>query len=404
MPSTFFTRLIFAALYFCFSGLYAIAAETAPNADFDQSVEQNQKHWGVPGLFISIVKDDEVIMAKGYGVRKAGNPELVDEETLFSIGSTSKAFAAAAVAVLVHDGAVSWDDPVREHLPWFETYNPYVQEQFTIRDMLSGTLGVNYADENKLRSSVQDSRDILDRGKTIAPRAPFRSGFVYSNNMFIASGLLVEKVSGKTWSDFAKERLWEPLGMKSTNANSKDAWATGNAASGHIGGSGSPPISRPFKYCDEICVPSGGVNSNAVDIAQWLRFQLGSGSFEKLQILGLDVFNEMHRPQSIMRPVDGALGVYTPFPTQDLERWGVSSPAYGFGWGLFHYRGRRILWHSGGANNMTSIAILAPEESLGVFVSANRLRTRLPQILALEVLDEYLGGRVEDWSEHFKKE
>ncbi|MEM9898875.1 MAG: serine hydrolase domain-containing protein [Pseudomonadota bacterium] len=394
--------LIVSVFILCLFFVFEAAAQPSLSPDFDEIVEQGRDEWGVPGLFVSIVKDDEVVLAKGYGVRRAGRSEKVDERTLFSIGSTSKAFAAATVAVLVDDGAMGWDDPVRQHMSWFELYDPIITEQFTIRDMLSGTLGASFADENKLRPSSLDSRDILDKGKAIAPRASFRSGFVYSNNMFIASGLLVEEVSGTTWEEFAKERLWDPLGMASTNASDELALASGNAAFGHTGALGSPPEAQPFKYCDDVCVPSGGVNSNAADIARWLRLQLADGTIDNRQIIGSDAFKSMHRPQSIMRPVEDALSVYTPFPNKDLERWGVSSPAYGFGWGMFDYREQRVLWHSGGANNTSSIAILVPGKNLGIFISANRLRTRLPQILALGVLDDYLGGRVEDWAQHFE--
>ncbi|MEM9421783.1 MAG: serine hydrolase domain-containing protein, partial [Pseudomonadota bacterium] len=198
-----FVKPVFVALHLFLVCLLGGTVLAAPGADFDKNVEEARERWGVPGLFVSIVKDDDIVRARGYGVRKAGEPDKVDENTLFSIGSTSKAFAAAAVAVLVDDGAIGWDDTVRQYMPWFELYDPEVQEQFTVRDMLSGTLGVNYVEENLLRPSSADSRDILDKAKAIAPSAPYRSGFVYSNNMFIASGLLVEEVSGKSWYVFA---------------------------------------------------------------------------------------------------------------------------------------------------------------------------------------------------------
>ncbi|MEM1114246.1 MAG: serine hydrolase domain-containing protein [Pseudomonadota bacterium] len=373
-------------------------------AEFDRYMVDTMAEWRVPGMLVSVVKDDAVVMTRGFGLRRFGEPEEVDADTLFSIGSTSKAFAAATVAVLVSDGLIDWDDRVSQYLPWLELYDPEVTAQFTVRDMLSGTLGAFYADENKLRSKVKDSREILDRGKYIEPRAPFRSGFIYTNNMFIASGELVEAVSGKTWPDFARERLWLPLGMTSTGASAEAAWASGNAASGHVKALfSSKPKPTPYSYCDEICVPSGGVNTNAKDVANWLRFQLGDGSFAGKGLIAPEPFAEMHRPQSLMHLLDddSAFGIYTPFPTRDAERWGFASPAYGFGWGLFEYRGQQALWHSGGANNTSSVAILVPELSLGIFVSANRSTSDITKIVSLHLLDAYLGGNEVNWSEKF---
>ncbi|MEM0955477.1 MAG: serine hydrolase domain-containing protein [Pseudomonadota bacterium] len=377
------------------------AADGHPLANLDAHAEQSLRFWKAPGMMVSVVKDDAVVQAKGYGVRRLGAPDRVDERTLFSIGSTSKAFAAATVAVLVGDGEVAWTDPVRQYLPWLQVYDEYVARQLTVRDMLSGTLGTWYNDENRLRRYAKDSRDILERGKAIKPKASFRSGFVYTNNMFIASGMLVEEVAGTSWNDFARERLWRPLGMASTTASADEAWASGNAAQGHRGKFNKLPKPQPYEYCDEVCVPSGGVNTNAVDIAQWLRFQLGDGSFAGQTIIESTAFAEMHRPQSIMRPVEKASGVYVPFPSTDLDRWGVSRAAYGFGWGMFDYKGKTILWHSGGANYTASYVLLVPEDALGIFVSTNRYEAKNSVSMAMHILDAYLGGEQTDWNQAF---
>ena len=396
-------RLAFLAVCF-FGTAFAAAADHDPLAGFDAYAERSLAFWKAPGMMVSVVKDDAAVLTRGYGVKRLGASDAVDERTMFSIGSTSKAFAAATVAVLVGDGEVEWHDPVRQYLPWLQVYDENVARQLTVRDMLSGTLGTNYADENRLRRYAKDSRDILDRGKAIRPRASFRSGFIYSNNMFIASGLVVEEVADTTWDSFARERLWTPLGMASTTASAERAWASGNAAQGHKGRFDKAPKPQPYEYCDEVCVPSGGVNSNAVDIAQWLRFQLGDGSFDGREVIAPSAFAEMHRPQTIMRPVEKASGVYVPFPTTDLERWGVTRAAYGFGWGMFDYKDKTILWHSGGANHTASYAILVPDEALGIFISTNRYEAKNSAATALHLLDAYLGGEQTNWNEAFYSE
>ncbi|MEM6415930.1 MAG: serine hydrolase domain-containing protein [Pseudomonadota bacterium] len=388
--------LVWLFVYFHFS-----FASADPLQDIDPFIESSLEEWVVPGAFVSIVKDDKVLLAKGYGVKNSKTKKPVDENTLFSIGSTSKAFAAATIAILVSDGVLSWDDRVRKYVPWLKLYDESVAEQLTIRDMLSGTVGTFWSDENELRALSSDARDILNRAQKLEPRAPFRSGFLYSNNMFILTGELVEAVTGKTWEKFAENRLWRPLGMGRTTASAKEAWATGNAAQGHIFkvfGDGVKPTR--YKYCDAVCVPSGGVNTSASDVTQWLRFQLGRGTIDGNEIIPEAIFMEMHQPQTKMRRIEGIKSVYVPFPNQDLDRWGAKNAAYGFGWVMFDYNDERILWHDGGANDCAGNVFLVPEKQIAIFINTNRV-SKMQAAMGLTILDKFLGVTTNDWYEEY---
>lgn len=369
------------------------------DADLDRAL----RDWHTPGMTVAVVKNDRVVLAKGYGLRRQGSSARVDERTLFALGSTSKAFAAASVAMLVSDHAVNWDDRVRMFLPWFEVYDPRVSAEITLRDLLAHRVGTRYDDENKLRAASSDARDQLERSRALKPVVAFRSGYAYSNNMFIASGLVVAAVSGKTWATFARERLWEPLGMRDTGADLIAARNNRNAASPHAIASSGEPHAIAWEYPDAVGVPSGGINSNAGDMAQWLRFQLGEGSIDGKALISRDAFKAMHTPQTVIANPSGEPDIQSQFPDSVRATAGMRTWAYGMGWYVTQYRGRRFLYHSGTVEGFRAAAGLMPDEGVAVYVGVNRT-SRLPMAVMLRLLDEYLPtGETTDWSAEFLK-
>ncbi|WP_407353751.1 serine hydrolase domain-containing protein [Luteimonas sp. R10] len=363
----------------------------------DAYLEQALRDWQTPGMTIAVVQCDKPVLTKGYGVRKQGAPERVDEHTLFALGSTSKAFAAATVALLVDDGALNWDDKVQRFLPWLEVYDPWVARELNVRDLLTQRLGTSYRDENLLRKGSKNARDQLMRSRDLAPVSPFRAGYVYSNNMFIASGELVAAVSGQPWTEFARERLWQPLGMSHTGADSKVARAQPNAASPHAGRPGGPAAPIAWDYPDAVAVPSGGVNSNAVDVAQWLRFQLSEGAIGDRRLIDRGVFRQMHAPQTAIPDPGAAPDVQTQFPDAARNAGRMRFWSYGMGWYVTEYRGRTLVYHSGTIDGFRTGIGLLPEEGLAVYVNVNRV-SRLPMALMLRLFDQYLGETDADWS------
>lgn len=389
------------ALLHAASALAASPISRDPLDGLDAYLNQALEDWHTPGLALAIVKGDDVVLTKGYGVRRRGAHDRVNDETLFALGSTSKAFAAASVALLVHDGRLQWEDKVKGYLPWFELYDPWVTHAVTVRDLLTHRVGTSYTDEERLRAVSRDARDLLERGRWIELAAPFRSDYVYSNNMMTAAGQVVAAVAGRSWPAFARERIWAPLHMDRTGADALIARKDANAASPHVGAFGEDPQSRIWTY-PEAAVPSGGINSTARDMAQWLRLQLGEGSIDGRELVAREIFRQMHTPQTVIR-----------FPQRDAAQFparvqammgGTGFWAYGMGWYITEYRGRKMVWHSGTIDGFRAGVALLPEVKLAVFIGVNRTPSILPFAVMLRVFDAYLGEASEDWSRVFREE
>ncbi|MEM6415446.1 MAG: serine hydrolase domain-containing protein [Pseudomonadota bacterium] len=394
---------MFVALLLCVTFCQSVVA--GQEIDFetlDPYFEKTLEKWQTPGMTLAIVQGKKTLATKGYGVRKLGTEDPVDGQTMFALGSTSKAFAAATVAALVDRGDISFDDHVRQYLPWFEIYDPALSDRVNIRDLLTHRIGTSVKNENPLRPISKNARDHLMRSsKLVKPVAAFRDRYVYSNNMFIASGLLVAAVSGETWPDFAKETLWTPLKMVSTNANVVAARSRSNAASPHAIDDDGALKSFQWNYPDAVAVPSGGVNSNAVDMANWLKFQLAEGSAEGKQLISEAVFNQMHAQQTAVADPSAASDIDSQFPGPIRDRGNMRFWSYGMGWYVTEYRGRKLIYHSGSIDGFRAGVALLPEENLGIYVGVNR-RSRLPFPIILSVFDSMLEiSPKTDWSKEY---
>ena len=297
------TRLIVllaVALTFAATGFAQLPASLN---GFEAYAEKAMKDWEVPGMAIAIVKDDKIVFAKGFGVRKVGETTPVDERTIFAIGSSSKAFTAAALATLVDEGKIKWDDRVTKYLPDFETYDPYVTRELTIRDLLTHRSGLERGD--MLWYGTENSRDeILRRTRYIKPTWSLRSNFGYQNLMYLAAGQVVAKVTGSSWDDIVAQKIFTPLGMASSSTSIRTFKNGDNVANPH-GKIDDKVQAIAWRNIDNIA-PAGSINSNVVDMAQWLRLQMGKGTYETKKVFSAATSNEMHMPQTVMR-LEGAL-------------------------------------------------------------------------------------------------
>lgn len=379
------TRIhLFYLLVILIFGGYA-SAQPAQLAGFDEYAEKARRDWEVPGMAIAIVKDDKVVFAKGYGVRKIGENTPVDEKTLFAIGSSSKAFTAAALAILVDEGKVKWDDRVSKYLPDFETYDPYVTRELTIRDLLTHRSGLERGDY--LWYGTDNSREeILRRTRFIKPSWSLRSTFGYQNLMYLAAGQVVEKVTGKTWDAFVAERIFAPLGMTDSNTSVTAFKNGGNVSTPHAEVD-AKNVAVPWRKIDNIA-PAGSINSSVTDIAQWIRLQLGQGTIDGKKIFSAATAKEMHTPQTVIR-LEGAQGLTYP------EAHFLN---YGMGWFLSDYKGRKVVEHGGAIDGMRAEVALVPEEKLGVVVLTNRGGSVVSMPLLYRVIDAYTGAPQKDWS------
>jgi len=352
----------------------------------DAYVSKARDDWQVPGVAIAVVKDDRLVFAKGYGLRELGKPEPVDENTLFAIASNTKAFTAAALAVLVDEQKLSWDDRVQTYLPYFELYDPYVSHDFRIRDLLCHRSGIQTFGGDLIWYGTPYSREeVVRRARFLKQAFPFRSGYGYSNIMFIAAGEVVAKVTAESWEDFIRERFLVPLGMKRTLLSVKELAGKENVATPHAEPEGQL---RTFPWRDwNNTVPAGGIVSSVSDLAQWLRLQLGRGTLD-----GKQVFSE--RQSRVM---------WTPHVSfVSSRRSEERNPharlsGYGLGWQLSVYRGMLMAQHGGAYDGMVSQIALIPEKQLGAVVLTNST-TGLASALAYKALDVSLGMDDVDWS------
>ncbi len=363
--------------------------QEAPLNGFDDYVNKALRDWEVPGLAIAIIKDDRIVLAKGYGVRKLGDPTPVNERTLFAIGSSSKAFTAAAIAMLVDEGKLKWDDPVTKYLPDLVLYDPYVTRELTVRDLLSHRSGLERGDF-LWYGTEYDRDEILRRARYLKPTWSLRSTFGYQNLMFLAAGQLVARVNGKSWDEFIRQRIFMPLGMTASNTSIKDLKNSDNVASPHAKIEDKIEV-IPWRNIDNIA-PAGSINSNVVDMAQWVRLQLAQGEYQKQRLLSSGTAKEMQTSQTVIR-------AEPPFSLLYPEAHFLN---YGLGWFLQDYRGEFVAMHTGSIDGMVAIVGLLPAHDVGVVVLANRDHAELRHAIMWRVFDAYLGVPERDWSSEMR--
>jgi CubicO group peptidase (beta-lactamase class C family) len=382
-------RLLVLLLLVLASSQY-VRAQEAPSKDFDDYINKALKDWDVPGLAIAIVKNDQIVFAKGYGVRKFGEAAAVDEKTLFAIGSSSKAFTSASIAMLVDEGKLKLDDPATKYLPGFQLFDPYASRELTVRDLLCHRSGLERGDF--LWYGTSYSRDeILRRVRYLKPTWSFRSMFGYQNIMYLAAGQIVAGVSGKSWDDFVRDRIFKPLGMTSSNTSIDELKNANDVATPHAKIDGKVEV-IPWRKIDNIA-PAGAINSNVVDMAQWVRLQLGEGSYKGQRLISSGGAKEMHTAQTVIRLE----------PPWTLFYSDAHFLNYGLGWFLHDHRGRKVVEHGGNIDGMSALVAMIPEEKLGLVILTNMNGTPLTSAIASRVYDLYLGVQPRDYSAELLK-
>ncbi len=356
-----------------------------PYPGLDAYVNAALKTWKVPGLGLAIVRNDSLIYAKGYGVREIGKPQPVDERTIFAIGSSSKAFTAAAVEMLVDEKKVALDVPAATYLPGFQLYDPYATRELTVRDLLTHRSGLARG-ELAWYGSGFDRDEIVRRVRFLQPTWSFRSQFGYQNIMYIAAGQVVAHASGLSWDDFIQRRIFEPLGMKASTTTIRAIAGQSDLAMPHA--EVNDTVRAVAWRNIDNAGPAGSINSNVVDMAQWVRLQLGGGAFGGKQLISKRMVDESHQPQTIIR-VDSAARSLNP---------DTHFQSYGFGWFLQDYRGREVWHHGGNVDGFTALVAMLPEERTGIVILTNMNGTGLPSALMNKLWDLQLKAPARDWS------
>ena len=370
-------------------------AQSGPPADLDAYVAHDMKTFDVPGIALAIVKDGQVVLAKGYGVRKLGDAAPVDEDTLFGIGSNTKAFTAAALATLVDEGKISWDDKVYERLRGFQMYDPYVSHEMTIRDLLTHRSGMGLGEGDLLfwPHTTYTREDIIYRLRFMKPASSFRSHYAYDNLMYIAAGQIIPAVTGKSWEEYIREKILQPLGMKTTNLSTTAFRPGDDYAWPHSKVDGKLQT-IPFQDLDNAG-PAGAINSSVAEMAKWIMLQLNHGKFpgREERLFSEAQSHEMWTAQTL-----------TPISTEDspLAALRPKFSAYALGWGIRDYHGRRLVGHSGGVSGFVTRVLLVPEENLGMVILTNAEEGGAFESIVYHVLDSYFGLQPTEWTTSFK--
>ncbi|HEX5870424.1 MAG TPA: serine hydrolase domain-containing protein, partial [Longimicrobium sp.] len=361
-------------------------AQQGPLDGLAAYVEQGMRDWNAPGLALAVVKDDSVVFARGCGTRTLGRHEPVDEHTSFAIASTTKAFTATTLAMLVDEGKVRWDDPVSMHVPAFQLADPGLSGELTVRDLLTHRTGLPNSDF-LWYASGSSSEEILRRMRFLRPFASPRSRYQYNNNAYMVAGQVVQAASGMPWGEFVRRRILEPLGMQETLTGFTGLDSRGNVATPHAKVDGAI---RPIRYLNfDNIGPAGAMNSSVHDVAKWIRFQLAGGTWNGARLLSDAQHREMLSPQFIIPPA-----LY--YPAARLAD--PNFTAYGLGWFMQDYRGRKLTMHTGSIDGMTALVAMVPEEKLGLVVLINLDHAELRHALMYRIIDAYLGGPARDWS------
>ena len=353
-------------------------------AEIDTYAQKVMADWKQPGMAIAIVKDDKVVFAKGYGTRELGKVAPVDADTVFAIASNSKAFTTAALAMLVDEKKIAWNDKVSKYLPDFQLYDPFVTSELTIRDLVTHRVGLDTFSGDLLWYETSFTTDeILQRVRYLKPVSSFRTQFGYQNLMFIAAGKVIEKVSGKPWCSFITERILTPLGMSRTTCSIKTL--PDNSAFPHNESGGALRVLHRGNV--DSAYSAAALNSSVNDLSKWMRTQLGKGKFE-----GKQLFSEAQ-----------AWGLHQPYLAQQISEPGSkNNPTRHFtgvasGWFVYDYYGKKIINHSGGLDGMLSYTHLIPEENVGFVVLTN---SEYPvfTVMASKIRDVFVGAPKRDWS------
>lgn len=382
--------------------LFAAApALAAPPADFAQRLETLRTRAGIPGLSIAIVEQGKPVMAEGFGVRKLGGDQPVDSHTIFQTGSTGKALTAAALALLVDQGKIGWDDRVIDHIPWFRMYDAYVTREITIRDLLvhrSG-LGLGAGDLMFVPRTNLTRKESVQRIANIKPATSFRSGYAYDNILYMVAGQLIEEVTGQSWEDFVQQNLLAAGGMKDGTTSKETRLANPNRAAPHarMGPLRGVGEQEPLPEGDELGrngAPAGGIAMSADDWARWISIQLAKGALPE----GGRLFSEA-QSQEMWKPV-----TIQPIPAYPdaLKATSPNFKTYALGWDVSDYRGAKIISHGGAVLGSQTVAVLLPEQDVGFAIQINSEDGWVLRGLMYELIDHYLGLPPSDWPAKFQ--
>ena len=348
----------------------------------DQLAEKTLKTFEVPGIAVAVIKDGKVVHSKGYGVRSLNTKEPVNENTLFGIASNTKAFTATALGILVDEGKLNWDDKVRDYIPEFKLYNPYVTEEFTIRDLLThrSGMGLGAGDLMMFPDSADFTvKDLIYNLRYLKQVSGFRTRYDYDNNLYVVAGEVVSRVSGTGWDEFVEKRIMNPLAMNHSAASFARLKDRSNVIDGHAPVEGKVQVIR--RHDSKIDQPAGSIYSCISDLSNWVLMHLNGGKYEKDQkarLVSEEVHQELWTPQTII-------------PVRNPGSYNTHFGAYGLGFFLADVKGYKQVSHTGGLEGMVTQITMIPELNLGIIVLTNQQEGGAFRAITDQIKDGYLG-------------
>lgn len=380
-------------LYILFSFIFlstVLFAQEIEESKVDRVVQETLEAFNVPGIAVGIVHNGEVVLAKGYGVSSIATGEKVNSATNFGIASNSKAFTTTAIALLIDQGRMNWDDRVKKYIPEFKMYNDYVTEDFTIRDLVVHRSGLGLgAGDLMVWPDGHDftPEDIINNIQYLKPVSDFRSKYDYDNLLYIIAGVVIERVSGKSWTDFIEENFIQPLGMNRTAASWNTLKDKTNAIDPHV------PVDGKLKvvdrYTNQIFDAAAGLYSNVDDLMHWLQFQMDLGKTKDgKQLVSEKEMMRLSTPQTLQ-------------PNFTREPYNTLFRAYGLGFQLQDMNGKLEVSHTGGLEGIVTQIIMYPQLDLGIVVLTNQQSGAAFMSISNTIKDHYLGLPDKDWVKEY---
>jgi CubicO group peptidase (beta-lactamase class C family) len=350
---------------------------------FDDFARQELRDWKCDGFAIAVVQDGKVILSKGYGLRDVRKNLPVTEKTLFAIGSATKSFTVTSMGVLVDQGKLDWDKPVRDYLPEFKMWDPFATERMTPRDLVTHRSGLPRHDL-MWYSSPFSRQELFERLRYLEPNKDFRTAFQYQNLMVMTAGYLAGRVAGTTWEQLVRKAIFEPLRMTSSNFSVTDSQKSADFSLGYQVVN-DIPADMPFRNIDSIG-PAGSINSNIEDMTKYIMMHLAKGNGV------VSATNEMQ----MMTP---QMAIQAPSPDKEL-----GDLAYGMGFFVTTYRGHKFVHHGGNIDGYSALVAFLPQENIGLVILTNQNASPLPAVVAYNVWDRLLGLDQIDWTARVKQQ
>ena len=358
-----------------------VAKAKAALAKFDAIVENGLKALKVPGASVAVVVGDEVVLAKGYGLRDVEKKLPMTADTILAIGSASKAFTVFSLGTLVDEGKMDWDKPVRTYIPWFKLYDPSATERITPRDLGTHRSGLPRHDLVWYNNLTSTREDLVRRLAFLKPTADLREKWQYNNLMFLTAGFLLEQLTGQKWEDAVRARVFTPLGMQRSNFSVDESQKDADFALPYM--EEKSVIKRiPFRNITTVG-PAGAINSSANEMSRWVRVHLNKGKFEGKSLIDAATITDMHAPHM-------PIGAPQAIPE-------ISPEIYGMGWFTDTYRGHARVHHGGNIDGFSALVSFLPQDNIGFVILTNMNATALDELLVRHATDLLLGLPDHNW-------